>query len=60
MSELTITTKALAVKAGLPVPSSMLNYADDFILVYDSEDDLVTWGPEDQREQVLRLARVYE
>lgn len=56
---ITITNPTLAERSGFEVP----NFAkgkDDYILVYDREGDLVVWGPEESRESVLRLAKVYE
>lgn len=61
MSEtITVTTKALAISAGLPIPTFVNNVADDYIMVYDRDNELVCWGPEAERENVLRLAKVYE
>lgn len=56
---ITITTKALADRARFEIPAFVKNVADDFILVFDKDDDLVAWGPESERQEVLRLAKVY-
>lgn len=56
---ITITTKALAERAGFDT-SLVKKMPDDFILVYDRDDDLVAWGPESDRQEVLRLAKAYE
>lgn len=53
----TITTPVLAESAGFYVPTALKGA--DSILVYNAEGDLVAWGPEAEREQVMRLARVY-
>lgn len=55
---ITITTKALAEKAGFDT-SFVKGFPDDFILVYDRDGDLVVWGPEKDRQEVLRLAKAY-
>jgi hypothetical protein len=53
----TITTPSLAESAGFYVPTNLKG--TDSILVYNDENDLVAWGPESERVQVMRLARVY-
>lgn len=55
---ITTTTPYLAQRNGLDVPS-VLKDKENFILVYKDED-LVAWGPEDDRENIMRLARAYE
>lgn len=52
----TITTPVLAESAGFYVPTNLKG--TDSILVY-AENDLVAWGPEAERETVMRLARAY-
>jgi hypothetical protein len=54
---ITITTPVLAESAGFYVPTNLKG--TDSVLVYDKYDDLVAWGPEAEREKVMRLARVY-
>jgi len=54
---ITITNPTLAERSGFDVP----NFARQMdILVYDRDGDLVCWGPENERQEVLRLAKVYE
>lgn len=55
----TITTPELAKANGLEVPTRLQNLADH-ILVYNADGDLVAFGPESDREQIMRLAKVYE
>lgn len=53
-----ILTPANAEKLGLTVP----NFArdkEDFLLGYDRDDDLVAWGPADDRETIESLLRMY-
>lgn len=57
---ITITTKALATKAGFDIPAALQRVADDYLLVFDGEDNLVAYGPERDRETVLGLARLYQ
>ncbi len=56
---ITITTKALALRSGLGIPVWAQNVSDDYLLVYDRDGALVCWGPEAERESVLRLAKMY-
>lgn len=53
----TITTPVLAESVGFYVPTTLKG--TDSILVYNDENDLVCWGPEAERETIMRLARVY-
>lgn len=55
-SDITTTTPVLAQSAGFYVPTAL--QGTDSILVY-RENDLVAWGPESDRANVMRLARVY-
>ncbi len=54
-----VTTKALATESRLYVPASLRNAGDDHILVYDKTGDLVAWGPASDRENVMRIAKVF-
>lgn len=56
---ITITTKALAQRAGFTIPAVVQNAADDFILVYSKDGALVVWGPQSDHQEVLRLAEAY-
>lgn len=53
----TVTTTALAERAGFEVPS-FAKAQPDYVLVYD-DNDLVCWGPASERDKVLALAKVY-
>lgn len=54
----TITTTALAEKAGFDVPS-FAKGTPDYILVYDADGNLDCWGPASEQDKVLALAKVY-
>jgi hypothetical protein len=47
-----------AAEMGLNVPRAFQGLTD-FILAYDRGDDLIAWGPENERDQILNILRAY-
>lgn len=51
-----ITTPAIAAEMGLEVP----DFAADFDLIgFDSDNDVVAWGPFSEHDEIVRLIRVF-